>query len=198
MDRNPESPWNPRMPAEITSTEFEKLVLAWLRKCTAGDGLPVETTHLGIVEGAGGAYSIDVYVRLTLLGGAHVDVLVECKHKGRPVEREAVMVLEAKLRDVGAHKGMLFSTSGFQKGALQYATARGIATVTVIEGKWLYETKGATLCPVEPPPWVHFDDFAGQSLTAKGESVSCHTIELDRVVALRDWLSEKTPAAKRG
>jgi restriction system protein len=193
MDRDPESPWNPRQPTSITPSEFEDLVLGWLKATHSNDKTPFEAEHLGVIEGEGGTYKIDVLVRLTILGGASVVVLVECKHKGRPIEREAIMVLEAKLRDVGAHKGMLFSTSGFQAGALQYAAARGIATITVIEGKWLFETKDALKAERDPPPWADYELYAGIRVTATEQSVSCHTIEADRVDALTEWLAAVAP-----
>jgi restriction system protein len=100
------------------------------------------------------------------------------------------MVLEAKLRDVGAHKGMLFSTSSFQVGALKYADARGIATVTVVAGKWLYETKALGGRPLEPPPWACLDAYAGIRMCPMERGISCHTIELARVDALLEWFAE--------
>ncbi len=190
-DRNQFSPWNPSVPVEITPSQFEKLVLAWLRECSS-DNQPIETKHLGVVEGAGGEYKIDVLVSIKIFGGALVTVLVECKHQGRPVEREDALVLEAKLRDVGAHKGMLFSSSGFQRGALQYAAARGIATISVVDGKWLYETRGLRSEPTEPPPWVRFDRHAGIRMTMEDENISSHTIEMGRVDALKEWFAEHT------
>jgi hypothetical protein len=45
-----------------------------------------------------------VLVRFLALGGASFVVLVECKHQARPVEREDVRVLEARLRDVNAQE----------------------------------------------------------------------------------------------
>jgi restriction system protein len=188
-DRNPLSPWNPSIPTEISPSEFEKTVLAWLRQWRSGDNPQIEVEHLGTVEGAGGEYEIDVLVKINVLGGAVVVVLVECKHQGRPVEREDVLVLEAKLRDVAAHKGMLFSTSGFQKGALQYATAHGIATIAVVNGSWLYETKSVGNGLVEPPPWVRFDPYAGIRMTSTDTGISCDTINLERIDALKEWFA---------
>jgi len=190
MDANPDSPWNPRIPVSITPTDFERLVLTWLERCAEGEKQRVEAEHLGIVQGRGGDYKIDALVKLTVFRGALVIVLVECKHQTRPVEREDVMVLQAKVRDVGAHKGMLFSTSGFQSGALEYARAYGIATVTVVAGKWLYETKAFGDKRIEPPPWAHFDPYAGIRVTPTENGVSSHTIEVARVDALLEWFSE--------
>ena len=189
-DRNPVSPWNPRVPANITPTEFEKTVLAWLLQCFPRQEKQTEAEHLGTIVGAGGEYKIDVLVKIKVFGGALVIVLVECKHPGRPVEREDLMVLDAKLRDVGAHKGMLFSTSGFQKGALLYATTHGIATIAVVNGKRLYETKAVGCGPMEPPIWAQFDSFSGIRMTSTDAGVSCHAIDSGHVDALTQWFAE--------
>src|ERR1700704_4856014 len=105
--RNLLSPWNPSVPAKLTPAEFEETIRAWLQKWAHSSGQKIEAEHLGPIMGGGGEYKIDVLVKIEIFGGATVVVLVECKHQRRPVEREDVMVLEAKLRDVGAHKGML-------------------------------------------------------------------------------------------
>jgi restriction system protein len=190
MDRNPDSPWNPRDPVEITPKQFEEQVLAWVSEAAQEEGLDFQATHQGVVEGDGGEYAIDVLVRLSVLGGAELLVLVECKHQARPVEREEVINLEGRLRAVGGHKGMLFSTSGFQSGAVRFAAERGLATVTVIAGAWLFETRAADSGPQAPPPWVHLDQFAGIRLAPTAKGISCHTVERDRVDALSSWLAE--------
>ena len=188
MDRNPDSPWNPYTPVEISPTEFEEQVLSWLERSAAEQGLPIKATPQGIVSGAGGDYSIDVLLESTLFG-ASLLVLVECKHQRRPVERDELIVLEGKLRDVGAHKGMLFSTSGFQSGAIKYAAAHGIATVTVVSGQWLFETKGAGASP-PPPSSLHFDRFEGIRLEPSATGISRHSVESDRVDALSEWFAQ--------
>ena len=99
------------------------------------------------------------------------------------------MVLESKLRDTNAQKAMLFSTSGFQSGALEFATAKGIATVTIVEGHWLYETRAAGSIPATPPPWVHFDPYMGIRVTKTHTGVSCHTLEVSRTDAIEEWLA---------
>lgn len=193
MDRNPESPWNPRLPADISPTQFEGLVLAWLRHCAEAEPLQLEATHLGVVHGGGGDYKIDVLVEFSHFAGARFIALVECKHQARPLEREDVMVLEAKIRDVHAHKGMLFSTSGYQSGAIEYARVYGIATVTVIEGQWLYETRAAGSRPSTRPPSSRFDPFAGILVNSSEKRISCHTVDFARLGALSEWLSPHLP-----
>lgn len=148
-------------------------------------------SNLAGVEGTGGEYEIDVLVTFSRFGGARFIVLVECKHQRRPVERQDVMTLDAKVRVVGAHKGMLFSTSGIQSGALEYAEAHALATVAVVNGKWLYETKGAGSEPVEPPPWAHFDAFVGIRISKTQTRVSCRTIEVNRPDAIAEWLRQQ-------
>lgn len=49
----------------------------------------------------------------------------------------------SRLRDVNAQKGIIFSTSGFQSGALDFAAAKHIATVAIVDGKWLSQTRAA-------------------------------------------------------
>jgi restriction system protein len=76
--------------------------------------------------GSDGIYQIDVLASYTTLG-VKMMVLIECKHYSRPVLREMVQVLYDKMRATGAHKGILFSTAGFQDGAIEYALRHKIA-----------------------------------------------------------------------
>ncbi len=53
-------------------------------------------------------------------------VVVECKHWSKPVRRANVDALATTLRDVNASRGIIFSTSGFQAGAIAQARFDGI------------------------------------------------------------------------
>ncbi|MCU1336349.1 MAG: hypothetical protein JWO19_1930 [Bryobacterales bacterium] len=181
-------PLNPSDPVEITPKDFELQVRDWLTR-GAMHAEDWKATHQEKVAGQGGEYAVDVVVRLTLFSGALLVVLAECKHQGRPVARDEVLALESKLRDTGAHKGMLFSTSGFQEGAIKLARARGIATITVVEGRWLYETRSLYSDSVVPPPWANLPRFAGQRLTPLENGYSCHTIDDEQVHAILDFLN---------
>jgi restriction system protein len=189
MDRNPDSPWNPRMTLDLTPAGFEKQVLEWLRATATRQQQEIDAQHRGVAHGAGGDYEIDVLVTFKLFAGAAFIVLVECKHQSRPVEREDVLALDAKTRAVNAHKAMLFSTSGFQSGAQDFATAQGIATVTVVEGGFVYNTRAAGTRPVAPPPWANIQPYAG-ILTAKAADgrVLGHTFDLMDLDAIEEWL----------
>ena len=156
--RNPDGPWNPQEPVDVTPNEYERQVLDWLRE---SEGEPrLKIGHLERIAGSGGEYEFDVVARFTRFGGAEFTVLVECKRYRGAVKRDLVLALHAKLRDVGAHKAMMFSASGFQKGAVEYASQNGIALLIFRNGRTLYETRtkdrqssrrpGWT-CPASPP-----------------------------------------------
>ena len=115
--RNPDGPWNPQEPVDVTPNEYERQVLDWLRE-SEGEPTDLKIGHLERIAGSGGEYEFDVVARFTRFGGAEFTVLVECKRYRGAVKRDLVLALHAKLRDVGAHKAMMFSASGFQKGAV--------------------------------------------------------------------------------
>ena len=52
--------------------------------------------------------------------------LIECKHWKNKVKRQQVENLYASMEDLGASKGVIFTTSGYQSGAELYAKAKNI------------------------------------------------------------------------
>jgi restriction system protein len=108
----------------------------------------------------------------------------------RPVEREDVQVLADKLRAVGAQKAILFATNGFQRGALEYARAHGIALVRVIEGKFTYEMRNmhSTGYRSEPPPWANIRPFVGHCMCMKDGKIHVSLVEPGRIDALKSYL----------
>lgn len=93
------------------------------------------------ISGSDGSYVFDATVRYRL-AGLNFLVLVEAKRHSNPIKRELVQVLHQKVQSVGAHKGVMVSTSPYQRGALEFAKQHGIALVTVTEGRFLYQTRG--------------------------------------------------------
>jgi len=145
-------------PTALTPREFELVVKEILEVA----GAPLNSfsvNHLERIAGTDGEYIIDVVVRFLALGADFL-VLVECKHLIRKVERQDVQVLLAKVASVGAHKGMIFSNSGFQSGAIEFATAHGIALVQIANGTtvWFTRNEGAT---VPPPPDAGIPTYIG-------------------------------------
>jgi len=142
----------------ITPREYELAVKSILDG--AGLGLmDFKSQHLEKVAGVDGAYSIDVTVRFSALGASFL-VLVECKHEQRKIERQAVQILHDKLRSTGAQKGILFSVSGFQDGAIDYAGVHGIALVQLAHGSssWITKSVGQQ---TPPPTWANIPGYIG-------------------------------------
>jgi len=52
--------------------------------------------------------------------------LVECKKWKKPVSRQTIDILHASIEDLNASKGVIFTTKGFEKGAIEYAKSKNI------------------------------------------------------------------------
>jgi hypothetical protein len=70
------------------------------------------------LEGARASHDVDVTARISLAG---IDQLwlVECKRWQRPVPKERALTFIGVVDDVGADRGLIFSESGFQAGAIR-------------------------------------------------------------------------------
>ena len=58
MRRNPDSPWNPADVAEVTPTEYEEQVVAWLRR-TGQNLMDFKVEYLRKLPGPSGEYELD-------------------------------------------------------------------------------------------------------------------------------------------
>jgi restriction system protein len=96
-----------------------------------------------VLEGSDGEYEFDVVAKFTVFGEASILVLIECKKYSatNPIKREKVQILYDKLRSVGGNKAMFFSTSKFQRGAIEYAQAHGISLVMFANNEITYAVK---------------------------------------------------------
>lgn len=187
MSKHNPSPWNPARTASLSPEEYERQVVAWLR--ITGPSLQhFEVKHLERLSGAGGDYEFDAVAEFTILSGAQIVVLVECKRYSQPVEREKVLSLWARLQDVKAHKAMMFATCGFQSGALEYAKAYRIATVAFVEGSFLYETR-AVGPPAAPPGSFGLPEYAGIFMSSENGKITCSAIYSEDTRALFEWLT---------
>ena len=110
-----------------------------------------------------GEYEIDASIEFAILGGAKFFVLVECRAKkpGNRVERDEVLAFHSKMTSLNAQKGIFFTTSGYQRGAIKYAKKHSIALVQIVDGKSLWITKGAEADNAPPPKWVKLPKYAG-------------------------------------
>ncbi|WP_164779788.1 restriction endonuclease [Paenibacillus kobensis] len=94
-----------------------------------------------------GEYQIDIIAEFVALS-VDFKVIVECKRYTRPVEREKIVVLADKVRSLGAHKGVLISTSGFQSGATEYARQHGIALLQIFD-KYVMHIQNSSNSPID-------------------------------------------------
>lgn len=185
--RNPDSPWNPAKPPNITPEEFENWVVRWL-KATSANLINFKVEQLKRLSGSGGDYEFDAIAEFSIFEGAKIQVIIECKRYSRPVERSKLLELQAKKDDVKAHKAMMFATCGFQAGALEYAKEYKIATLTFTKGSFTYLAKAAGP-PQEPPPWANIPSYIGIFLTINEEDlIASSSISLDRTDELSEWL----------
>ncbi|MBQ2944527.1 MAG: restriction endonuclease [Ruminococcus sp.] len=116
-----------KLDANISPTDFEIFCLNTLKAYADREGLKdFSIKHNQKIQADDGTYQIDVIAEYTALGARH-KVIVECKKKSESIKREIVAELYAKIQSLGAHKGILISTSGFQSGATLYAEKHGIA-----------------------------------------------------------------------
>lgn len=117
----------------IKPVEFEEYCLKILKEYAKKENLNHFTIeHNTKIQTDDGNYQIDIYAKFIALG-VEFKVLVECKRYSRAVSRETVAILESKLNSIGAHKGIIISTSGFQEGAIIYAQKHGIALIQIFD-----------------------------------------------------------------
>ena len=117
--------------ASITPEQFELHCMETLKAYAEEEQLKdFVITHNDKLKTDDGEYQIDVYAEFIALS-VKFKVVAECKRYSTPVEREKIAVLADKVRSLGAHKGILISTSGFQSGAIEYAEKHGIALLQI-------------------------------------------------------------------
>lgn len=123
----------------ITPEEYERYVKDWFD----GLGFPLnhyQSKHRDIIRVPDGDYEIDIDITYEALG-VTIRILVECKRYSSKIKREVVQLLHQKTQAIGAHKGIICSTSAFQTGALKYAKMHGIACIQIVPGETTFHTK---------------------------------------------------------
>jgi hypothetical protein len=77
------------------------------------------------IAGARAEHKIDVWVLFSMFG-LETKWVIECKNWNSPVPKEKVLALKSIVEDVGADRGILISTAGFQSGAVHAAEMTNI------------------------------------------------------------------------
>jgi hypothetical protein len=140
VDRYPDPPATPE--------RFERLVASLLGSVASQlSNLRVQSHEK--IDTPDGEYDFDATARFEAMGMDFL-VLIEAKLHGRPVECSHVQVLHQKLQSTGAQKAVLASSSGFQRGAIDFAAAHGIALVRIVDYSVLFETKAVDTPPPMP------------------------------------------------
>ena len=128
-------------PHELEPVDFERFVKVHLESLAASlTNFRVE--HLEKFEGRDGDYEIDVTARFEALGSKFL-VLVECKRykASNPIERELIQILHQKMQSLDAQKAIMYSTSNYRSGAVEFAQSHNIALVRVEYDQIYHEVK---------------------------------------------------------
>ena len=124
---------------DISSSAYEEVVERLLKLAVQRDGHnDVQTHRLRRYRGKSGhEHEIDVSFELTVAGLRFL-IVAECKRYKRRVGIDDVMEFAYRIRDIGAHKGVLVTTSGFQDGAIDVAKSEGIGLLIAARGTLHY------------------------------------------------------------
>ena len=87
----------------------------------------MKTFHRKTYQGKSGyRHEIDASIELCF-GGFPLQLLVECKYYGKPVEVGEILKFAARIQDIpGTNVGIIVTTVGFQEGAHKVAKSEGI------------------------------------------------------------------------
>ena len=123
----------------MTSVEFERASLAWINQ-QANVYPNAQVEHDITVSTRNGNYQLDGRIRFQAYG-IPFTIIVECKRYSHSVKRDALVVLQDKIQELGAQKGILVTTSSFQSGAVQYAENHGLTLVQLRQKNGDFEAK---------------------------------------------------------
>ena len=106
-----------------TSDDYEKFIQQVMASLVG-----VTVHHQRVYTGRVSQRDIKIDVSFNYdIAGADLLFLVECKCYGHSVPVDDVEEFHSKIDDIGAHKGIMITTVGFQEGAIKTARGRGIA-----------------------------------------------------------------------
>jgi hypothetical protein len=131
------------------SDAYERFVQQVIEDALAGVEVHHKRVYVGRVSGR--AIEVDISFE-TSIAGARLLCVVECKCYGRSVSADEVEEFHSKLDDIGAHKGIMVTTVGFQAGAVRVAEGRGIALALLTESNLPGELQYRALAAAAPRP----------------------------------------------
>jgi hypothetical protein len=116
----------------VNFSDYETLVAAMVRDLKLAGASQVFHQREFVGKRSGRKIKVDVSFE-TNLSGFTVLFLVECKCYNHMVDVSEVEEFITKIDDIGAHKGIMLTTVGFQAGAIQTAKAYGIGLARMSE-----------------------------------------------------------------
>ena len=118
----------------MKSAEYEDFIYGVCQALAEGSGATIyrDRTYTGRLSGRD--IKMEVSFEAQLLG-ARILGLVECKSYKSRVEVSDVEEFHSKVDDIGAHKGIMFTTVGYEAGALKVAKGRGIGLFILRAGQ---------------------------------------------------------------
>jgi hypothetical protein len=117
----------------MSPRDYEDLLARLYGKLSGASGIVRVFLRRAIVGHSGQSYVIDLGYEFELLGVAYLTV-IEAKHYSNAVEVGEVLEFIAKLDDIRAHKGIMITTRGFQKGAQRIAASKRVALLVYRPG----------------------------------------------------------------
>lgn len=177
---------------EMKPADFEKYSLEILESHIKGLE-NVVFKHNQVIEVADGNYQIDGLIEFEVMGLKYKTV-VECKMYKNPINRGIVQKLYSTIQSIGAHKGIIVSTSNFQSGALLYARQHGIALIQMTEaGTEYYERAFNTVMNHPFVPFNGSNPYIGVKIGTddNGHGMTCSYLS-PQSDALVDFLKSKT------
>lgn len=120
----------------MTPGEYEVYVEALVRQMSFGPRAAVARNKRYPGVRQRGLYEIDVAVEIDFDSKLRLLVIIECKNRGRPVDRPIVQNLVQTRDAIGAHKGVIASPKGFSQEAVDVARDHGVALWVLSEAVW--------------------------------------------------------------
>jgi len=114
------------MSASNKNIDYEQLVRAIIEAMLRAQGIEtVKVQHDVQIQGISRSHQVDVYWEYRLGGMLH-RVITNCKRYTHTVEVTDVLTLSGVLSDMPGVRGLIVTTVGYQKGALEYAKIHNI------------------------------------------------------------------------
>ena len=113
---------------QYTPTEYEVAFVRVFEKALSDEfGRKITVQHNVKLQGASGhEHQIDAMATV-LVAGLEIRIIADCKRYSDAVSIDRILALKSRMDDTSAHKGILITTTGFQKGTLTFAKSNGIA-----------------------------------------------------------------------